>query len=83
MLILFLIYIIKVFEAVTENNSTVISLSLVDDLRFIALGTSVREISKTLETVALSVLQWGITNAVTYDKSRRKPYYSRSYTTSD
>ncbi len=45
--ILFMIYISRVFEAVTENNLTVTSLSFVDDLGFIASRTSVQEVSKT------------------------------------
>ena len=78
--ILFLIYISGVFEAVTENNPTVTSLSFVDDLGFIASGTSVQEISKTLETVASSVLRWGLTNAVTYDTSKTEAVlFSKSH----
>ena len=65
-----MIYISGVFEAVTRNNPTVTPLSFVDDLGFIASGTSVQEVSKTLETVASSVLRWGLTNAVTYDTSK-------------
>ena len=70
LLILFLIYISRVFEAVIENNPTVTSLSFVNDLGFIASGTSVQKISKTLEIVALSVFRWGLTNVVTYDTSK-------------
>lgn len=78
--ILFLIYISGVFDAVTENNPTVTSLSFVDDLGFIASGSSVQEISKTLETVASSVLRWGLTNAVTYDTSKTEAVlFSKSH----
>ena len=54
--ILFLIYISMVFEVITDNIPIITSLLFVDDLGFIALGTSIQEISKKLEIVALSVL---------------------------
>ena len=54
--VLFLIYISGVFDAVAENNPGVTSLSFVDDLGFIVSGTSVKEISQTLGTVASTVL---------------------------
>ncbi len=68
--ILFFIYVNGVFDAVTEDNLMVTSLSFVDDLRFIASETSVKKIARTLETVARTVLEWGVTNAVTYNTSK-------------
>ena len=50
--ILFLIYISGIFNKVLETNPGVISLSFNDDLRFIASGSSVKEIVKTFEKVA-------------------------------
>ena len=47
--ILFLIYISGVFNKVLEANPGVISLSFVDDLGFIALGSSVKEVVKPLK----------------------------------
>ena len=63
--ILFLIYISSVFNKVLETSPSVTSLSFVDDLGFIASGSSVNEIVKTLENVAKAVLEWGRLNAVT------------------
>ena len=80
LLILFLIYISGVFDVVSENNPTVISLSFVDDLGFITSGTSVREIPQTLGTVVTIVLEWGIRNAVTYDKAKTEAVlFSKSH----
>ncbi len=50
--ILFLICISGVFNKVSEKSPLVISLSFVDDLGFIASGSSVKELVKTLENVA-------------------------------
>lgn len=47
-----------------EVSPLVTSLSFVDDLGFIASGTSVKEIARTLETVATTLLEWGTANAV-------------------
>ena len=78
--ILFLIYVSGVFDAVTEDNPMVTSLSFVDDLGFIASGTPVKEIARTLETVARTVLEWGVTNAVTYDTSKTEAVlFSKSH----
>ena len=68
--ILFLIYISGVFSKVSETSSLVTSLSFIDDLGFIASGSSVKEMVKTLENVAQTVLEWGTLNAVTYDTSK-------------
>lgn len=68
--ILFLIYISQVFDAVTEACPLVTSLSFVDDLGFIASGTSVKDIARSLEKVAKTALDWGMANAVTYDTSK-------------
>lgn len=51
-LILFLIYISRVFNAVRENNLAVTSLSFMDHLRFIAFCTSIKEIFQTLDILA-------------------------------
>ena len=65
--ILFLIYISGVFDEVTEANPAITSLSFVDDLGFIATGSPVRDLAKTLGRVAQVVIEWGKSNAVTYD----------------
>lgn len=58
----------------------VTSLSFVDDLGFIASGSSVKEIVETLEKDAKSVLQWGMRNAVTYDTSKTEAVlFSKSH----
>lgn len=68
--ILFLIYINGVFEKVTESCPAITSLSFVDDLSFIASGHSVKELAKILGQVAAVVLDWGKSNAVTYDVAK-------------
>lgn len=64
---LFLIYISKVFDKVTKVNLHIISLSFVDDLRFIAFGYSIKAIIKALEKVPQIVFEWGNANIMTYD----------------
>ena len=68
--ILFLIYISGVFDSVSEACPLVTSLSFVDDLGFIASGSSVKDIARILEKVGKMVLQWGRANAVTYDTAK-------------
>ena len=68
--ILFLIYISGIFDSVLKACPQATSLSFVDDLGFIASGSSVQEIAKSLEKVAKTVLQWGERNAVTYDTAK-------------
>ena len=46
------------------------SLSFVDDLGFIASGSSVKEIAKDLEKVGNLIVEWGSKNAVTYDTAK-------------
>ncbi len=70
--ILFLIYISGVFNKVSKINSYVTSLSFIDDLGFIASGSSVKEVVKTLENVTRVILEWGRQNAVIYDVSKTK-----------
>ncbi len=77
---LFLIYISGVFDSVSESCPLVTSLSFVDDLGFIASGPSVKKIALTLENVAKTVLQWGKTNAVTYDTAKTEAIiFSKSH----
>ena len=58
----------------------VTSLSLIDDLGFIASGSPVKEIVKALEKVAKEVIEWGKRNAVTYDTSKTEAVlFSKSH----
>ena len=78
--ILFLIYISGVFNKVSETSPSVMSLSFIDDLGFIASGHSVKEIVRTLEKVAQEVIKWGKQNAVTYDTSKTEAMlFSKSH----
>lgn len=78
--IFFLIYISGVFDSVSESYLPVISLSFVDDIRFIASGSSVKDIVLAFEKVAKTVLEWGSANAVTYDKTKTKAIlFSKSH----
>ncbi len=78
--ILFLIYISGVFNKVSETSPLVTSLSFIDDLGFIASGSSVKETVKALEKVAKEVIEWGRLNAVTYDTSKTETVlFSKSH----
>ena len=46
------------------------SLSFVNNLSFIALGSLVKEIVKTLERVTQEIIEWDKQNEVTYDISK-------------
>ena len=70
--ILFLIYISGIFEQVEKELPEIVSLSFVDDLGFIASGTSVKEIAKALGKVGNLVVKWGRRHAVTYDMAKTK-----------
>lgn len=68
--ILSLIYISGAFEQVEKELLEIMSLSFVDDLGFIASGTSLQEIAKTLEKVGNLIVEWGRKNAITYDMAK-------------
>lgn len=53
-----------------EFFKILVSLSFVDDLEFIASGTSVKEIAKALGKVSNLVVEWGRRNAVTYNTAK-------------
>lgn len=56
------------------------SLSFVDDLYFIASGSSGKELVKTVEKVAKTVLELGKQNAVIYDTSKTEALlFSKSH----
>lgn len=55
--ILFPIYISSVFNKVLEQYPLFTSLSFVDNLGFIALGSSVNELVKTLKNVVKAILE--------------------------
>ena len=57
--ILFLIYISGIFNKIAETSLWVTSLLFVDDLAFIASGSSVKEIIGSFEKVAKEVIEWG------------------------
>lgn len=71
-LILFIIYISKVFKQIERQLSKVVSLLFIDDLRFIALEKSVKKICKTLEKFGKIVLKWKEENIITYNTAKTK-----------
>lgn len=78
--ILFLIYISGVFDIFSEFCPSITALSLVDDLGFIISRSSVNNIALNLEKVAKTVLQWGKTNAVTYNTAKTEAIlFSKSH----
>lgn len=68
--ILFLIYISGVFDTVTTTSPDTVSLSFMDDLGFLASGESVQEVATSLEKIGDAVVEWGFSNAVTYDVAK-------------
>lgn len=78
--IIFLVYISGVFEKVSVSHPAISALSFVDDLGFIASGYLVKELAKTLGQVATVVLDWGKSNAVTYDIAKTEAVlFSKSH----
>lgn len=76
----FLIYINRVFNKVAKISPLVILLSFVEDLGFLVSGSSVKEIVKAFEKIAIEVIVWGILNVVTYDTSKMEAvFFSRSH----
>ncbi len=73
--ILFLIYISRFFDKVSEISPLITFLSVVDDLGFIASGSLVKEVVKLLKNVAKAVLEWGKLNAVTYYVSKTEAVF--------
>lgn len=71
-LILFLIYISEVFDQVKKQLPGVMSLLFVDNLEFIALRKSVKEISKILEKIRKIIFRYGEENVVTYNITKSK-----------
>ena len=75
-----MIYISEVLSKVSETNPSVTSLSFIDNLGFIASGSSVKGVVKILEKVVQEVIEWGKQNAVTYDTSKIEVVvFSKSY----
>ena len=56
-LIFFLIYISGVFDKISETSALLTFLSFVDDLGFIAFGSSVKGVVKVLEKIAKEVIK--------------------------
>ncbi len=73
--ILFLIYINGHFNKISKTSPLVTSLFFIDDLGFIASGSSVQEIVRILEKLAKEVIGWGRQNAVTYDTSKTEAVF--------
>lgn len=65
--IIFIIYISEGFEKVKLQLLRVVLLLSIHDLRFIALGTSSKEIIKIFEEVGVIVLDKSKKNVITYD----------------
>lgn len=78
--ILFLVYISRVFEKVTESCPEIIFLLFVDNLSFIASRHSVRELAKILGQVAMVVLNWRKSNVFTRDLAKTEAVlFSKSH----
>ena len=71
-LILFLIYINKVFEQVEKNLPKIVSLLFVDILDFIMSKMLIKEIAKVLEKVGNLIIKRGGKIAITYTTAKTK-----------
>lgn len=74
--ILFLIYISEIFDKETEVCFLVTFLSSIHNLGFITSNCLMNKMFKIFEKVAKTVLGWGTINAVTYDISKTKAFFS-------
>lgn len=78
--IFFLIYISGVFNKVSDTSFLVTSFSFINDLGFIILANSVKEIVKTFKKITKEMMEWGRLNAVTYNISKTKAiFFSKSH----
>src|SRR5271154_29236 len=64
--ILFILYISGFFDAI-EAKVPVSSLSFVDDIGLIAIASSIREITNTLEQAGQKAIDWGLQNSVSFE----------------
>src|SRR5271156_5828740 len=64
--ILFIIYLSGFFDIV-ETKIPVTTLSFSDDIGIIAIGGSVREITRTLEQAGQEAIDWGLQNSVSFE----------------
>lgn len=71
-LILFFIYISRIFEQIEKLLLEVISLLFIDNLRFIISKKSVKKIAKSLEKITKIILKWREENAMTYNMAKTK-----------
>ena len=65
--ILFFIFTGRVFDSVMQFCPLIMSLTFVDNLGFIVLGSSVKVIASSLGKIAKIIIEWGKTNAVIYN----------------
>lgn len=66
-LILFLIYISKVFDAVSVILPNTTSVSFMSNWRFLASRNLVQKLATSLEKIRIIILNWGLDNAVLYN----------------
>ena len=64
--ILFIIYISGFFDAI-EAKIPIISLSFADDIGLIAIESSIREVTKTLEQAGEEAINWGLQNSISFE----------------
>lgn len=67
-LVLFLIYISRVFNKVLKTSFLVTSLFFIDNLGFIGFDSLVKEIVRVLEKVVSKIIDWGRLNAVIFNR---------------
>ena len=68
--ILFLLYVLGVFQAIEHRVPGTKIISYVDDLGLIAQGSSVDEVCRQLEVAAEAAVDWGHANSVEFDPKK-------------
>ena len=64
--ILFAIYISGFFDHI-EAKISIITLSFADDIGIIAIESSIRDTTKTLEIAGLEAIEWGLQNRISFE----------------
>lgn len=79
-LILFLIYIKKIFSQIKEKLLSIMYISFIDILSFLISGNFISIMAKLIKKASKIVLEWGANNLVTYNMSKTEVVlFSKAY----
>ena len=68
--ILFLLYILKVFQTIEHQIPNIQIISYIDDLGLIAQGRSVDKVCRQLKAAAKAAVEWGHANSVEFNPKK-------------